>query len=552
MNLPTVPGYDVLGRLGRGASAEVWRGRRRADGLPVALKLVRPKGGAADVPAVLAEAGLMAGLRHEHVLRLYDVLPLGSPEDPTVALVTQLAAGGSLAQVLQSRRLLSPGELVTVLHPVSSALAELHRLGVVHGDVSPGNVVFRSDGMPLLGDLGTARVTGEDGLRGWGTRGPDGMVAPEVVEGFAATSESDVYQVGALAWLALVGDVPGPGFDRPPLAEVAPLLAPDLVDLVRRCMAPQPEDRPGAEELPALLLAVADPEPVEVAPDVDAAVGVTERLRQVALTDAAQAQPPRGGRWRRLLARAVGRPRPEPARVPDPTSPRVAASRRRGAHRESGAPAGARRRRPGLVLAAVLVLLVGVLGVVVVLRPTASVSHGDGPPSVGPAAADVPAVTAPAPPVRAVPPAGGKPDTATPSAGPDRRDGIWDEARASEVVQGLLDGRAAAWEEVDPGRLEEVVAPGSPAARAELSQLSEADRAGVSYPQVDFTVSRARTASVQDGRVEVDLTVRRAQLTVRRDGEVVHTAGAREDEVRVVLSRHGGRWLLQEWGPPAR
>ncbi|WP_158068559.1 hypothetical protein [Serinicoccus sp. CUA-874] len=52
--------------------------------------------------------------------------------------------------------------------------------------------------------------------------------------------------------------------------------------------------------------------------------------------------------------------------------------------------------------------------------------------------------------------------------------------------------------------------------------------------------------------MEVDLTVRRAQLTVRRDGEVVHTAGAREDEVRVVLSRHGGRWLLQEWGPPAR
>ncbi|OLT14752.1 hypothetical protein BJF80_12325 [Serinicoccus sp. CUA-874] len=383
MNLPTVPGYDVLGRLGRGASAEVWRGRRHADGLPVALKLVRPKGGAADVPAVLAEAGLMAGLRHEHVLRLYDVLPLGSPQDPTVALVTQLAAGGSLAQVLQSRRLLSPGELVTVLHPVSSALAELHRLGVVHGDVSPGNVVFRSDGMPLLGDLGTARVTGEDGLRGWGTRGPDGMVAPEVVEGFAATSESDVYQVGALAWLALVGDVPGPGFDRPPLAEVAPLLAPDLVDLVRRCMAPQPEDRPGAEELPALLLAVADPEPVEVAPDVDAAVGVTERLRQVALTDAAQAQPPRGGRWRRLLARGVGRARPEPARVPDPTSPRVAASRRRGAHRESGAPAGARRRRPGLVLAAVLVLLVGVLGVVVVLRPTRRCRTGMGPrPSV--------------------------------------------------------------------------------------------------------------------------------------------------------------------------
>ncbi|WP_066636732.1 serine/threonine-protein kinase [Serinicoccus hydrothermalis] len=558
MSTPSVPGYDVLGPLGRGASAQVWRARRRADGLPVAVKLVRPAGGAGDVAAVLAEAGLMAGLRHEHVLRLYDVLPLGTPEEPVVALVTQLAAGGSLAQVLGSRRLLSPGELVTVLHPVSSALAELHRVGVVHGDLSPGNIMFRSDGMPLLGDLGTARVAGEDGLRGWGTGGHDGMVAPEVVEGFPATAESDVYQVGALAWLSLVGEVPGPGFDRPALAEVAPRLAPDLLDLVQRCMSPQPEDRPAAEELGGLLLAVAEPEPVEVAPDVDAAFGVTERLRQVALEDAAQAGPsPRGPWWGRLL------PVPSGSGEPAPAASERRPRRRRGAHREvgEGAPAGTGRGR-GVVVGLVLTAL-AVGAVVLAVRPAPSVEQG----SVEPAPAPTSAAPVPGPPARAEPAGGvargadpaatsaGPPDvadlTATPD-GPTEPTTTWDDAAAADVLQDLLDRRAAAWEQVDPDRLEDVVVPGSPAARSEGAQLRQAGRAGLTYPDVAFTVARVSTASVEDGRVVADLVVRREVLTVRRGEDVVHTEPEREDEVRVVLGRHDGRWLLQEWGAPVR
>ena len=67
---------------------------------------------------------------------------------------------------------------------------------------------FPASDVRLLADLGTARIVGEQRLHGVGTGAGDGMVAPEVVEGFAATQESDVYQLGALARFAVTGEAP--------------------------------------------------------------------------------------------------------------------------------------------------------------------------------------------------------------------------------------------------------------------------------------------------------------------------------------------------------
>lgn len=203
MDVPQIPGYDVLGRIGVGSSAQVWRARRLADDLDVALKVVptRPE----QVSSALREAGILARVRHQHVIHLYAVLPVpGSGGRPGgVALAMELADGGALTDVLSAREHLTPGELVTICSPLAGALAELHRASVVHGDISPGNVLFRSDGMPLLADLGASRIAGERQAQTYGT---DGMVAPEVLEGFEPSAESDVYALGALSWRCLVGE----------------------------------------------------------------------------------------------------------------------------------------------------------------------------------------------------------------------------------------------------------------------------------------------------------------------------------------------------------
>lgn len=553
MSTPTIPGYDLLNPLGAGGSGQVWRARRRTDGLPVAVKLTRPGAGdSAALTAILAEAGLLAGLRHEHVLHLYDVLPLGDPQDPTVAIVTQLAAGGSLAQVLHRRRLLSPGELVTVLHPISSALGDLHRSGVVHGDLSPGNILFRSDGMPLLGDLGTARVAGEQGLRGWGTGGQDGMVSPEVLEGFAATAESDVYQLGAVAWWCLVGEPPGPGFDRPPLAEVAPELPVALVGLVAACMSPQPEDRPAADDLGPVLLDLAEPEPVEVAPEADAAFGLTQRLRQVALADAHDEPSDRGRRWwprprRRdardaAAARGVGPAGPERDR------------RGRGAHRAGAAPEAGRAGAPRPWVGAVLVVVL--LGLCVALlwpgwrdtwAPAGTSSgpvSGAGPAPTPDAGDDLGRPVAPTATREPASPATGEP---SPQGGTDPAQAR--DAAAGRVVQELLDRRATAWEQADVAGLAAVTAPGSEADAQERSLIGEASAQELRYPSVTFEVTGAEVKERDEERMVVDVAVRRLALEVRRGEEVVHSSAETTDQVRVVLVAHGQGWRVEQWVP---
>ncbi|WP_162802822.1 serine/threonine-protein kinase [Ornithinimicrobium avium] len=566
---PLVPGYDVLEPLGHGASATVWRARRRADGLVVALKVLERADG--DVAAGLREAGLLAGVRHQHVVRLYDVLPLPDPQTgrpAAVALATQLAGGGSLAQVLSRRRRLSAGELVTALQPVAGALVDLHGRGMVHGDLSTGNVLFTGDGMPLLSDLGAARVAGSAHAGPLGTGADQGLVAPEVVEGFPATQESDVYQLGAVCWLALAGEPPGPGWARGDLVELAPALPAGLADLVTRCLAPEPGDRPDAEEVALALLATAAPEPVEVAPDADPGHGLTERLRQQArddLAERADAEPTRrrGLRLPRRRREPVdvrpsaggrsGRREPHERRSV-PGRPAEPARRARGQHRQA-VPDGTRAggTGPGVRAAAwaglAVLVLVGVVGAARLVGVDLRSALAGGPPAATVTVEEGAAADGPVEPVEAaVAEATSEPveEAALPGAGTDP---AGDEVLLS-TVQALVDARALAWEEGDPDLLASVTAQGSPALAAEADALEEARAQGVRYAEVSFRVERAVLVEEAGDRLTVDAAVARAPLTgTDTSGQTVVEEPGSTERVRLVLARDEAGWLLWSWAP---
>lgn len=533
---PQVPGYVVLDPVGAGAGGQVWRARREADDLLVALKVVGVTGGGLD--DALREAGVLARVRHPHVLHLYDVLPLpdeaGSPS--RLALAVQLAGGGSLAQVLAARRHLTAGEVVTLLAPLGDALAQLHGAGVVHGDVSPANVLFLADGMPMLGDVGVARLVGELDRAVHGT---DGMVAPEVLEGFHPGPEADVYALGALAWWCLTGEVPGWVGTRADLADLIPEVPEQMRELVQRAMSPEPEDRPEAQEVAAAVLTLADPEPIEVAPDADPAVGLTRRLRAAARKEPqARADGPAGaGRWWRRR-RSRGRP----------------ARHRRGGQQPATGRSGLLAGRRSIVASLVLLLAVAAVAALVVDRDA---SNG-GPVDTARPAATADGGPTPEPPVPA-PPRGSAPagsqeaaaDTviATTDAPPEA-------PRVRATVQTLVQARATAWSRTDPDLLGAALAADSPALETDRAALAEAVRRNVAYDGLAFQVLEASLESV-DGSVEAAKPAAqrlRVRATVRRDAMSAHTGSGelstvppRVDEITLELRRGEQGWRIWSW-----
>src|SRR5256885_1247525 len=174
--------YSLLEQLGASPDATVWRGRcMRPVERPIVVKRFRAES-PADIVRLLDDLKALITLDHPHVVRVLDVVE----GTDNVTVVMQYAPGGTLAELLAGRRPLDAGETVAVVAPLADALASAHRSGIVHGDVKPSNVLFTSDGEPLLADFGG------------GTRGTDGYIAPEVLEGAAPDRRADIYSLGVV------------------------------------------------------------------------------------------------------------------------------------------------------------------------------------------------------------------------------------------------------------------------------------------------------------------------------------------------------------------
>ena len=114
---------------------------------------------AAGEEDVRREIRILSVLDHQHLIKAHDAVrfarqprPAGAAETggTGIGLLLDYAPGGSLAELVGSRRKLPVGETVTVLTPIAQVLGYLHAKGFTHGDVSPGNVLFTGHGKPML------------------------------------------------------------------------------------------------------------------------------------------------------------------------------------------------------------------------------------------------------------------------------------------------------------------------------------------------------------------------------------------------------------------
>jgi eukaryotic-like serine/threonine-protein kinase len=287
-----VPGYEVEELIGFGGAGEVWRARDLSSGETVALKRLHVRGSSA-AQRLRREAAILAAVAGPHVIGVRAVVIDGDD----AVLVLDHAGGGSLATVLGVRGAITPPEVVTVLAPLAAALAAAHARGLVHGDLTPANILFTADGRPMLADFGVAHAVG---LPPEVLEGTAGYVDPEVVGGAAVSTASDVYALGAIGHGCLAG------------ADDAPNTPAALLDAIEAAMAPDSLDRPDAGEFAGAVLGACAAGPVIlVGGDASVDVPVTDAVRapdgvRAPAQDAParEAPPPRvsSGAYRRRLA----------------------------------------------------------------------------------------------------------------------------------------------------------------------------------------------------------------------------------------------------------
>jgi len=246
--------YRVVSLLGVGGMGAVYRARDETLDSDVVLKIIRPEFAAS--PDLLArfqnEARLGKMITHQNVCRLYEFVEA----DGFCFLTMEYVAGEPLDEWLNKN---SPAPIewtVDILGQVAAGLAAAHAKGVVHRDLKPANVLIAADGNALVLDFGIAKKLGGSDLTQQGyTVGTPDYMAPEQLAGGEIDARTDVYALGLLAHLMLVGSLPGVTFAQTehgmhrqraahvPLRGERPDVSAALDRLVSTCLETDPELR---------------------------------------------------------------------------------------------------------------------------------------------------------------------------------------------------------------------------------------------------------------------------------------------------------------------
>lgn len=225
-----------------GSFGTVYRAFDARAGRLVAVKVLDRSTGNPD--DVFAEAQAAAAARHPNIVSIYDsgVLSDGRPY-----LVMELAAG-----TLQERAgSLGVYETLRYTVKLASALAELHALGIVHGDIKPENILFTENGEPLLSDFGAAVVPSDAELQALTVH----FASPEALAGYAVSDKSDVFSLAATMLAAVVPRTPGADVgERAHAVRLKQWDAPvEVKEQFLRAVATDPRERPSARELATAL-----------------------------------------------------------------------------------------------------------------------------------------------------------------------------------------------------------------------------------------------------------------------------------------------------------
>ncbi|MCE9561260.1 MAG: SUMF1/EgtB/PvdO family nonheme iron enzyme [Planctomycetes bacterium] len=282
---PTVPGYQLLGELGRGGMGVVYRARQIRLNRPTALKMLLGGQFSDTVAQVrfLVEAEVIAQIQHLNVVQVFE---FGQADgQPFFAL--EFVDGGTLGGKLQSVGRFAPRAAAVMVAKLADGIAAAHAKGIVHRDMKPANVLIDEHGEPKVTDFGLAKVGTSDMTASGAIMGTPSYMSPEQAAGKTKDvgTTTDIYALGVILYELLAGKVPFKGdsimetiqhvISREPVRPRAILssIPRDLETICLKCLEKDSKKRYAtAEALAADLRAYLDGRPITARP-----VGSLER-----------------------------------------------------------------------------------------------------------------------------------------------------------------------------------------------------------------------------------------------------------------------------------